>query len=313
MKTNLVLFALGTVLSLSKVGGAFEATDPIQTNNISILMEKSAYISDQIGNYNLTEIYIAGALLSEGWGCSKDEKRAVQLYLSALDELRKNPMDMDVVWDKEIDLKEFSHNSDSKFFNIFKQEIEQQRKPFVLYAMISDTIRMLLQQGQYETALKLIEESRLLTFLKGKGLKKKEIDVEDRGGRAAENAIQVIHFYETMINDDLEEGYLFLDVLFPRKTKNGDSESQASHALLRNQIIGELVVRGYDQKSEEEKLKAFPYVLRNAKLGIPQAMIAMHLYYKYGCGFLPSNKHKAESWLKKANDMKNSCFIPPLD
>ena len=95
--------------------------------------------------------------------------------------------------------------------------------------------------------------------------------------------------------------------IFPKKEKEGDNASQkSSNKFLHNQVIGDIVVRGFEQRLEEEKLRAFPYVLGSARLGIPQAMLAMHLYYKFGCGFLPPDKRKSEDWLKLARGMMQS-------
>ena len=300
---------LGVVLSFAKVEGAFEAANSIQGENISALLEKEAYTPEEVRNYDLAEIYLAGALLSEGWGCRQDEKKVLQLYQASLEVLRKDPMDIDIVW-KDADSKiaqSYSPDLDHRFFNPFKTGLEQVRKPFVLYAIVGDTIRILLQQGQYETALKLLEESQHLSFLKGE--MEIEAACELREKHVADRIAQVVHFYETILSDTVvtEEGYLLCRTIFPKREKEGDNASQeAGNKFLHNQVVGDIVVRGFEQRPEEEKLRAFPYVLGSAKLGIPQAMLAMHLYYKYGCGFLPPDKRKSEDWLKLARGMMQS-------
>jgi len=306
MKVNFLCCIVGAVLGFARVEGAFEEANPLQSEHIAMLMEKSAYDPEEIKSYDLNEIYIAGALLSEGWGCSqgRDEKKALQLYRAALEALRKEPMDMDVVWNEGMQLDSMLNVNGLKILNIFKAELDQVRRPFVLYAMIGDTLRLLLRQGRYEEALQLMEESRRMTLLKGKEIEEaKPGEADAKGAREAD---RVVHFYESVLNDGAEEGHLFLEALFYQKMGNRRHESQAQSALYRNMILGELVVRGFERKPVEEKLKAFPYVLRNAKLGIPQAMEAMHRYYKSGCGFLPSDKAKAEEWLKKSTEMKRS-------
>lgn len=299
MKINILYCILGIVLGIARVEGAFEEVKPLQQEHIEALLENPVCDPEEIKSYDLNEIYIAGALLSEGWGCSqgRDEKKALQLYQTALEVLRNEPMDIDIVWNEET-LHHLSHkDADQKILPIFKDEHDQVRRPFVLYAVIGDTIRLLLRQGQIEEALKLMEESHRLALLKGKELE--EIKSEEAHENDALALDQVVHFYETMLNDGIEEGYLLNEALFQRSKKHYHPESQVQCALNRNMLVGELVVRNFEQKPVKEKLKAFPFVLRNANSGIPQAMEAMHLYYKGGCGFLPSNASKAEKWLKR--------------
>ena len=142
-----------------------------------------------------------------------------------------------------------------------------------------------------------------MSLFKGKEIE--EVKHEDAKGTEGRGPEQMVHFYEFMLNDEIEDGYLLITTLFPRKKKE-QYVSVPRGALYRNMLVGELVVRGFEQKTVEEKLKAFPYVFRNARLGVPQAMEAMHLYYKAGCGFLPSNQAKAEEWRKMLEAMKCS-------
>lgn len=306
MRIIIACCALGVFLGLAKVEGAFEAAKSIQGENISALLEKEVYTPEEVGNYDLTEIYIAGALLSEGWGCRQDEKKVLQLYQASLEVLRKDPMDIDIVW-KDVESKETHWNTldlEQRFFNPFKAGHEQERKPYILYAIIGDTIRILLQQGQYETALKLLEESQHLSFLKGEI--KSEEACEAREEHVADRIAQVVHFYETILSDvaAVDEGYLLFRTIFPGKKKEGNgAREEAYNRFLHNQLILDNVVQGFEQRSEEEKLKALPYVLKSAKLGIPQAMLAMHLYYKLGCGFLSPDKDRSEDWLRLAKGM----------
>lgn len=307
----IVCCALGVSLGLAKVEGAFEAANSIQGENVSALLEKEVYTPGEVRNYDLTEIYIAGALLSEGWGCRQDEKKVLQLYQASLEVLRKDPMDIDIVW-KDVESKETQGNTldfDQRFFNPFTAGHEQERKPYILYAIIGDTIRILLQQGQYETALKLLEESQHLSFLKGEI--KSEAACEHREEHFADRIAQVVHFYETILSDvaTVDEGYLLFRTIFPEKKKGGnDARQKAYNKFLHNQLIADTVVQGFARRSEEEKLKALPYVLKSAKLGIPQAMLAMHLYYKQGCGFLSPDKDRSEDWLGLAKGMMQSSY-----
>lgn len=303
MKTTVLLGAIATLLPITGVEGAFEEANPIQLANIVQLTERSLYAPEELNRYDLAEIYIAGALLSEGWGCDRDAEKALSLYRAALEELRQHPMDLDLVWHEGTDDEQFQRESGQKFLNVFKSELAQARKLFLLYALIGDTIRMLLQQGYNEEALKLLEEGRRLSMLRGKEIQEAGKTPEKREKQAIKEADQVVSFYETLLSNGVEEGYLLCDALFHRKGSNRSAEAQASRVCIHNQLIRELIVNNFEQKTEEEKLKAFPYVLRSAGLGIPQAMIAMYLYYKNGCGALPPDKKKAEAWLKKAYDL----------
>lgn len=308
MKTTVLLGAMAALLPFTGVEAAFEETNPIQIANIVRLTGQSMYAPEEIKRYDLAEIYIAGALLSEGWGCDRDEEKALSLYRATLEELRQHPMDLDSVWHEGIDDEQYRTESGHKFLNVFKAELDQARKPFLLYALMVDTIRMMLQQGCSEEALKLIEEGRRLSMLRGKEIPEAGTLSEKREEQAVKETVQVVRFYETLLSNGVEEGYLLFDTLFHRKGNKRSAGELASRACLHNQIIKELVVKGFEQKTEEEKMKAFPYVLRSAGLGIPQAMIAMYLYYKNGCGELPPDKKKAEAWLKKACDMAPSCL-----
>ena len=305
MKKKIIYGIVGLVLAFSRVEGAYEEVKPLQSGHIAELMEKPVYDQEEIKGYDLNEIYIAGALLMEGWGCDQgpDEKKALQLYRTALEVLRKDPMDMDAVWSEETQQQVDRIPSERGILPIFKAECDQARRPHVLYSMIADTIRLLLWQGEYEEALQLMEESRRMSLLKGKEVEEEK--QEDAKGGEGQGTVQVVHFYEFMLNDEIEDGYLFFTTVFPRKKKES-YESIPHGALFRNMLVGELVVRGFEQKPVEEKLKAFPYVLRNARLGVPQAMEAMHLYYKSGCGFLPSSRVEAERWRKMLEAMKSS-------
>lgn len=305
MKKKIIYCIVGVVLAFSRVEGAYEEVKPLQSGHVAALMEKPAYDQEEIKAYDLNEIYIAGALLMEGWGCDQgaDEKKALQLYRTALEVLRKDPMDMDAVWSEDALQHLERINTGQRVLPVFKAEYDQSRKPHVLYAMIADTIRLLLRQGEYEEALQLMEESHRMSLLKGKDIE--EVMQEDAKGAEDRGPEQVVHFYEFMLNDEIEDGYLLFTTIFPRKKKES-CESIPYGALYRNMLVGELVVRGFEQKSVEEKLKAFPYVLRNARLGVPQAMEAMHLYYESGCGFLPPNRFEAEEWRKRFESMKCS-------
>lgn len=298
MKKKIIYSILGVVLAFTRVEGAYEEAKPVQCGNIEVLIKKAAYSQEEVKDYDLNEIYIAGALLMEGWGCDQgpDENKALQLYRTALEVLRKDPMDMDAVWSEE-SLQDMDRiSSERGVFPIFKAECDQSRRPHVLYAMIADTIRLLLRQGEYEEALQLMEESRRMSLLKGKEIE--EVKQEDAKGGEGQGTELVVHFYEFMLNDEIEDGSWLLATLFPRKKKEG-YDLPLRNATIRNMLVGELVVRGFEQKPVEEKLKAFPYVFRNARLGVPQAMEAMHLYYKFGCGFLPSDQAKAKEWRER--------------
>ena len=306
-KKKIIYSIVGLVLGFTRVEGAFEEVKPLQNGqNIVALMEKPAYDQDEIKGYDLNEIFIAGALLMEGWGCDQDsdEKKALQLYRTALEVLRKDPMDLDVVLSEETlqGLFDFMRSQQAPY-PIYKAEYDQCRRPNVLYAMIADTIRLLLRQGEYEEALQLMEESRRMSLFKGKMLeeeKREDVkDAEDRGLK------QVVLFYEFTLNYELEDGYLSFI-----KTETEPYDSEPYGALMRNRLVGGLVVQGFEQKPVEEKLKAFPYVLRNAKLGVPQAIEAMHLYYKFGCGVLPSNQRKAKKWRDRYEAMIHSYSSP---
>lgn len=310
MKAKVICCLVGMVLGFTRVEGAFEEVKPLQSGHIATLVEKAVYDQEEIKGYDLNEIYIAGALLMEGWGCDQgpDEKRALQLYRTALEVVRKDPMDLDTVWSEEALQELYQITSERGVLPIFKAECDQSRKPHVLYAMIADTIRLLLRQGEYEEALQLMEESRRLSLFKGKEIE--EVKHEDAKGGEASGTEQVVHFYEFMLNDEIEDGSWLIATLFPPKKKEG-YELLLYNAMSRNMLVGELVVRGFEQKPVEEKLKAFPYVFRNARLGVPQAMEAMHLYYKSGCGFLPSNQAKAEEWHKRLEAIK--CSYSPSE
>ena len=298
MKANIIIYCiLGVVLAFTRVEGAYEEVKPLQQEHIKTLLEKPVCNSEEIKSYDLNEIYITGALLMEGWGCDQgpDEKKALQLYRTALEVLRKDPMDLDAVWSEEALQDLYRISSERGVLPIFKAECDRSRRPHVLYAMIADTIRLLLRQGEYEEALQLMEESRRMSLLKGKEIE--EVKQEDAKGAEGQGTEQVVRFYEFLLNDEIEDGSWLLATLFPRKKKDG-YELPLHNAANRHWLVGELVVRGFEQKPVEEKLKAFPYVFRNARLGVPQAMEAMHLYYKFGCGFLPSDQAKAKEWRK---------------
>lgn len=302
---SFVWCVVGAVLGFARVEGAFEEVKPLQMDHIEALLEKPVCDSEGIKGYDLNEIYIAGALLMEGWGCGQgpDEQKALQLYRAAIEVLRNDPMDLDAVWSEEAlqHLERFA--SDQRILPIFKAECDQSRRPHVLYAMIADTIRLLLRQGEYEEALQLMAESRRMSLLKGNEIE--EVKQEDAKGGEGQGTEQVVHFYEFLLNDEIEDGSWLLATLFPRKKKER-YESAPHSAAYRNMLVGELVVRDFEKKPVEEKLKAFPYVFRNARLGVPQAMEAMHLYYKSGCGFLPSNQARAKEWRKRLEAMQPS-------
>ena len=292
-------------MAFTRVEGAYEEAKPVQCGNIEVLIKKAAYSQEEVKDYDLNEIYIAGALLMEGWGCDQgpDEKKALQLYRTALEVLRKDPMDMDAVWSEETQQQLDRIPSERGILPIFKAECDQGRRPHVLYSMIADTIRLLLWQGEYEEALQLMEESRRMSLLKGKEVE--EVKQEDANGGEGQGTEQVVHFYEFMLNYEIEDGSWLIATLFPRKKKNG-YDRPLHNAMIRNMLVGKLVVRGFEQKPVEEKLKAFPYVFRNARLGLPKAMEAMHLYYKFGCGFLPSDQAKAKEWREMLEAMSHS-------
>lgn len=299
---SFVWCVVGAVLGFARVEGAFEEVKPLQMEHIEALLEKPVCDSEGIKGYDLNEIYIAGALLMEGWGCGQgpDEQKALQLYRAAIEVLRNDPMDLDAVWSEETQQQLDRIPSERGILPIFKAECDQGRRPHVLYSMIADTIRLLLWQGEYEEALQLMEESRRMSLLKGKEVE--EVKQEDAKGGEGQGTEQVVHFYEFMLNYEIEDGSWLIATLFPRKKKNG-YDRPLHNAMIRNRLVGELVVRGFEQKPVEEKLKAFPFVFRNARLGVPQAMEAMHLYYKFGCGFLPSDQAKAKEWRERLEAM----------
>lgn len=120
------------LLPFTRVEAAFEETNPIRIANIVRLTEQSMYAPEEIKRYDLAEIYIAGALLSEGWGCDRDEEKALSLYRATLEELRQHPMDLDSVWHEGTDDEQYRTESGQKFLNVFKAELDQARKPFLL-------------------------------------------------------------------------------------------------------------------------------------------------------------------------------------
>lgn len=313
MKTNIIYCLVGVVLCFMRVEGAFERAKPIQGERIASLLKKTSYDPEEIKNYDLNEIYIAGALLSEGWGSSQaqDEKKALLLYQAALEVLRKDPMDVSVA-EKEFDaLKEQEERHgdmpSSPFLDMFKTEFDTFRRPFVASAIVGDTIWLMLRQCQHEEALKLMDENRRRTLFKNyKNFLVGAENPEKTNAAEAPEPDQVTRFYECMLSYMADDGYLLIEssLYNNRRWKSTNAREQALRVAHCNLLVGNLVVSGFEQRTTDERLKAFPFVLRNAKMGIPQAMVAMHLYYKYGCDFLPPDENLADSWLRKVNYMK---------